>query len=469
MYFCMNSISMKYFIILILLSLGISCSSTDKNNGTTYFGGQIVNPKERYVLLLKDDNVIDSITIGKNNIFQDQYKSLKEGLYTFRHGGEFQYVYIEPSDSILIRLNTWDFDESLVYSGKGSSKNEFLINLFLENEKEEKFIYNNFHLNENDFQHKIDSLLTVKTEMYNYFKSNEKDIPEGFTKLIDAAIYFPLYRLKEIYPYYYRKEHKLDHFPEVSDEFYKFREHINLNEESLLSFYPYQNYLVSYLYHISYSEKEKDNPQNNLTINVLNSVVNNIQSEEIKNTLLNRIVINDFFKGESTCKIKDEVLDIFLKNCTNQKYIDKVKNLVNDSKCITNKQPLKDFTVVSLSNHQTTNISDVIKNKNAVIYFWSSEFMSPDYLMNRIKFLEKNHPNILFIGINMKKTNEDNEAFINQIAVSKQFILSDDSYAQNYISSNYPRVIIVNKKGIVENGFTYLDSRNLSKEIEKLH
>ena len=38
----------------------------------------------------------------------------------------------------MFRLNTLDFDESLVFTGEGAKKNNYLINLFLEHEKEEK-------------------------------------------------------------------------------------------------------------------------------------------------------------------------------------------------------------------------------------------------------------------------------------------------------------------------------------------
>ena len=149
---------MKYFVGLIFVFLTLSCETTDKENNSTYFGGEIINPKSNFVLFLKDNKVVDTILLDKNNRFLKVYNSLKEGLYTFKHGLEFQYIYLEPTDSILIRLNTWDFDESLVFSGKGSNKNEFLINLFLQNEKEEKQMYPYFNLEESDFERKLDSL-----------------------------------------------------------------------------------------------------------------------------------------------------------------------------------------------------------------------------------------------------------------------------------------------------------------------
>jgi thiol-disulfide isomerase/thioredoxin len=468
MYFCNNSISMKYFISAILTILILSCKATDEET-ITFFGGEIINPKSNFVLFLKDDKVIDTLLLDENNRFLNEYKSLEEGLYTFKHGNEFQYVYLQQSDSVLLRLNTWDFDESLVFSGKGSAKNEFLINLFLQNEKEEMKMYQYFSLDESNFQKIIDSLSTKRTAIYNDFLTTNEDLSDNFKKLATTTIHFPLYRFKEVYPFYYKKLNKLDNFPELSDTYYSYRNNINLNEEDLVLLYTYQNYVISYLYNLSYKLKENDPSKDNITINILNSTVENVELETFKNTLLKKIIINDFFKSESSCSIKQKELDLFIKNCSNSQYITEVNKLVNDSKAIINKAPLQDFNLISYSNTPTT-ITQVIKDQNSVIYFWSTAFMSSDYLMNRIKYLENKYPNVLFIGINMQTSTEDisNEPNLKFLDINKQFKLTKESFAHNYLTSKYPRTIIVNNKGIVENGFTYLDSRKLSSELDKL-
>jgi hypothetical protein len=460
---------MKYLVSSILILLIFSCNSSKNKDVTTYFGGQIINPKSNFVLFLKDDKIIDTLTLDSNNRFINAYKSLSEGLYTFKHGIEFQYVYLEPKDSILIRLNTWDFDESIVFSGNGSSKNEFLINLFLQNEKEEKAMFKYFSLNEKDFQFKIDSLALERESIFNEFTTNELNISEGFKKLTNTAIHYPLYRLKEVYPYYFKKAHKLSKFPKISEKFYNYRKHISLNEDNLLSFYPYRNYVINYLYNLSYQTKEKDSFKNNITINILNSIVKNVELEEFKNILLKGIVVEDFLKSESTCSINKETLNIFLKNCTDEEYVSQVKNLVNDSKFVLNKTPLNNFDVESY-NGETSNIQEIIKDKNTVIYFWSAEYMSFDYLVKRIQYLEKNNPQILFIGINMNPDFQDiaTEPNLGLLNLNKQYKLTKDSYAHQYLTSRYPRTIMTNKEGIVTNGFTYLGSPKFSSELIKL-
>jgi len=451
-----------------LVFLTVGCKNT-KQHGVTYFGGQIINPETNYVLFLKDEKVLDTILLDENNKFLTEIPSLQEGLYTFKHGNEFQYIYLAPSDSVLVRLNTRDFDRSLVFSGKGSAKNEFLINLFLQNEKEENLMYQNFDLNEQAFQAKIDSLSKDRFAIYNDFFANEGPVSKGFKKLANTAIHFPLYRLKEIYPIFYKGVNNLEEFPKVSDSFYDFRNELSLNEENLVSFYPYQNYVVSYLYNISYRLKQNDSTKNDLTVNILNAINENIKAEAFKNLLLKRILINDFLKSESACRINEEALQLFLANCTNKEDIEQVNNLVKDCNYIATNEPFHDFNLVSYANVPST-VNELIKNKNAVVYFWSLEYMSVDYLVSRIKFLENKHPDLLFIGINMQTSPHDLtlEPSLKLRNINHQYKLPKDSEAHKYLSSKYPRTILIDHLGMVKNAFINLDSKKLDSELGKL-
>ena len=460
---------MKYVISVILVILTFGCTTTQKESNSTFFGGEIINPKNNFVLFLRDDKVVDTLLLDKNNRFLKEYNSLKEGLYTFKHGLEFQYIYLEPTDSILIRLNTWDFDESLVFNGKGSNKNEFLINLFLQNEKEENVMYDFFNLEETDFQNKIDSLASQRETIFKQFTTEEVEVSEGFETLTSAAIHMPLYRLKEVYPFYYKRAHKLKEFNSISDSFYNFRNDVDFNKENLISFYPYQNYIVNYLYNLSYQLKEKDPSKDNITLNVLELITKKIDLAEFKNTLLKRIIVNDFLNSETTCSINESALDFFLKNCSDEDYIKEVNDLVNDSKVVLNNEPLKDFDVISYDNKVVT-ISEIIKGKKTVIYFWSTQFMSSEYLVKRINYLEKRFPTIQFIGINLNPNTEDitTEHQLKMLNISTQFKLTKDSYANSYLTSNHPRSIIIDENGIVKNGFTYIDSHKFSSELNKI-
>jgi hypothetical protein len=118
------------FLPMLLLVVLNSCDS-DKKETMTYFGGKIINPKSNNVVLYSMDKVIDTFYLDKENKFLGKLKNANEGLYYFFHGDENQYIYLEPKDSLMLRLNTWDFDESLVFAGEGAERNNVLIDCFI--------------------------------------------------------------------------------------------------------------------------------------------------------------------------------------------------------------------------------------------------------------------------------------------------------------------------------------------------
>ena len=91
-------------------------------------------------------------------------------------------------------------------------------------------------------------------------------------------------------------------------------------------------------------------------------------------------------------------------------------------------------------------------------------------MLKRIKYLEKNNPNVQFIGINIQEITEDitTEPNLKLLDFSKQFLLTKDSYAHSFLTSNHPRSIIINKEGTVVNGFTYIGSNKFSSELNKI-
>ena len=104
---------LRFLVYILFTILIVSCCNGDKKT-TTYFGGKIINPKSDKIILYANEIAIDTFLLNENNKFFAELKNIKEGLYYFIHGNENQYMYLEPKDSLLIRLNTWDFDESIL-------------------------------------------------------------------------------------------------------------------------------------------------------------------------------------------------------------------------------------------------------------------------------------------------------------------------------------------------------------------
>jgi len=264
------------FTTLFLL---IGCNTTVKNK-TIYFGGQIKNPKDDTVYIIKEDSTIASTKLDTAHKFMFKLDSITNGLYQFKHGDEVQYIYLKKKDSLLIRLNTWDFDGSLVFSGKGANRNNFLIQLFLENEQEEREFYKFYKLEENDFNAKIDSVIQVKKIQFKHFKENTVELSDSFTNLVNTSIYFPIYSKKEIYPIQYKRIHQLAKLPQLSANYYLYRQTATTSKNSFKSYYTYKNYLWNKIYNIALYQKEQDT-LSELSSILLEQIVKLVSNEKI--------------------------------------------------------------------------------------------------------------------------------------------------------------------------------------------
>jgi hypothetical protein len=149
-----------------------------------FIGGEIINPVDNKVILSKSNVVIDTILLDEQNRFLYKIKNLKSGLYAFKlqayNTVEFQLALLEPNDSIMLRLNTMDFDESLVYTGEGAKKNNYLMNMFLKNEEDNKKFIEYSQLEPKIFEKHLDSLRLIRNNNLNEF--NLKYNPSNLLK-----------------------------------------------------------------------------------------------------------------------------------------------------------------------------------------------------------------------------------------------------------------------------------------------
>ncbi len=130
-----------------------SCNvKSNSEEAVAYLGGEIINPKNRDVVLFRfEDKASDTFRLDNNNRFIHRFDNFKAGIYEIWHGNEYQIVVLEPNDSIMFRVNTYDFDESLVFTGKGSKKNNYLIKTFLSYETERRKLMKYSQMNPEEF------------------------------------------------------------------------------------------------------------------------------------------------------------------------------------------------------------------------------------------------------------------------------------------------------------------------------
>ncbi|WP_272149360.1 TlpA family protein disulfide reductase [Tenacibaculum aiptasiae] len=442
--------------IYIILIIFIGCKDS-KPPKSTYFGGKIINPKCSYVILSDNYNFNDTIYLKKDNSFIGNYKDLKEGLYFFTHGPEHQYIYLEPKDSLLFRLNTWDFDESLVFSGKNAERNNILIEAFLQTEQDDKYISKFYKLPQDEFLRKVDSLKEIRQKIIDNYKNKNNNISEKFKEILNVALLYPIYNYKEKYAIHnYAKE-----TPEkLVDSYFNHRNNISAKKDSLIFYGPYYRFIKDKLYNDVYLKKLNSNPEN-FTADLLKNIDSEITSEEIKNKLLYNTMIRHFFEDP---KNKNEAFFTFFKLNTDIDQKKNIQRLKNDLKVLNNGEKIPSFDLIN-ARGEVKNISKIIKGKSTVLLFKNYRYASDEWVSSRINYLIKNNPNIKFVVVNLCS---DFKRYTKNVDIKYQYTLPAKSAVCNFSSSKFPRMLLIDKNGIIVNGYTSLSAKDINLQVSNL-
>ena len=253
LYLCVIGLFMKKGLLILVCIFAYSCGVIDKRPSPVYFGGEIVNPTSPYVVLFKDDQVIDSAKLDRSNRFKINFTAESEGLYHFDHSPQFHYVYLEKGDSLNLRLNTLEFDESIVFSGKGEEINNFIVELFLANEEDDRIVDQYFQLEPDVFNEKIESIRHEKLQQLSSLLKEVSLSPRA-TALINATIDYNAFIYKEKYPFYHKRATHEENLHNIPSKFYSYRKELSLNNKDLIYFRPYYNFMKYHLGNLAYME-----------------------------------------------------------------------------------------------------------------------------------------------------------------------------------------------------------------------
>ncbi|RTY89342.1 TlpA disulfide reductase family protein [Flavobacterium sp. GT3R68] len=127
----------KLFFIAFLVVCSINSNGQDKKYVT--FQAEIANRNGDYIYLNNGDKTLKKIQINKDGVFKDSL-NVKEGFYQMFDGVEYASLYLKNGFDLKLKMDAKEFDESLVYSGKGSAENNYLAQSAL---LDEKFNYDN--------------------------------------------------------------------------------------------------------------------------------------------------------------------------------------------------------------------------------------------------------------------------------------------------------------------------------------
>ena len=309
-----------YLRILLILLLFFSCKSDNK----TVFSGKILNNTSDSISIYKDNNMIYESVVDVDGLFNITIDTITSGLYTFYHEPEFQYIIIDENDNLQIRLNTLDFDESLVYTGKGSSKNNFLMDVFLRSENDELEINSKLDLAFDTFKNLVDSLYNKQINSFKLFKENNI-LSNSSKEIINTAILYPY--ISKFHSYIIRNNIK----EEIQkDLFINYQNEISYDLDALAYFKPYIDFLYLHIYN---NVKIKKDYENSLDFNIqrLSYTDKIIKSKLVKSRVLRFHAFGFILQRQDDVKNKT-FLKAFFEISKDKKVNEEINNLYNELK-----------------------------------------------------------------------------------------------------------------------------------------
>jgi len=309
-----------YLRILLILLLFFSC----KSDNTTVFSGKILNNTSDSISIYKDNNMIYESVIDVDGLFNITIDTITSGLYTFYHEPEFQYIIIDENDNLQIRLNTLDFDESLVYTGKGSSKNNFLMDVFLRSENDELEINSKLDLAFDTFKNLVDSLYNKQMNSFKLFKENNI-LSNSSKEIINTAILYPY--ISKFHSYIIRNniEEEIQ-----KDLFINYQNEISYDLDALAYFKPYIDFLYLHIYN---NVKIKKDYENSLDFNIQRLLYTDkiIKSKLVKSRVLRFHAFGFILQRQDDVKNKT-FLKAFFEISKDKKVNEEINNLYNELK-----------------------------------------------------------------------------------------------------------------------------------------
>ncbi|WP_420602005.1 TlpA family protein disulfide reductase [Flagellimonas sp.] len=445
---------------LTLLSV-FACSEKSGECPSVFFGGEIVNPTSEYVVLYRNDTYIDSVKLDEGNRFAFNLQGIEEGLYHFDHNPELQYLYLHEGDSILIRLNTMEFDESLVFSGNGSEINNFLIEMFLAYEQEEPLVYSYYGLEPEVFSKKLDSLRLLKLKQLDELTADNQ-ISERGLALAKASIDYNSYIHKEKYPFKHKWKTGEKSVHDLSPSFYDYRNNIDLNSSELTYFRPYFDFMKYHFGNLSYMScmKSCDNEEapvsellhfNKHKLKLVDSLV---QETELRDILFRNIAMDYLLKERGATNMECQIfIDKFRSLSSNETHKEEITRLYRGIQNLQPKNDLPDLLVTDMDNNKVS-LKALGKQKKTVFYFWSaSQKRHFKNIIGHIAKLQKKYPDHNFVGINVRTGFEQWTNIIeeNHLDKSNQYHAEDFKEIQTaMIIDNLNKCVIVNDNQIVD-------------------
>ena len=458
----------KTSFIVFFLFFCYSCEFNQYNRSGIFFGGQIINPSSREVTLYQGNKVVETLKLDKTIRFQKKFDSIVSGIYKLEHFPEFQTVLLEEKDSLWVRINAIAFDESIVFSGIGASKNNFLMELILKQKSESEYLSSKYASNSKIFNSILDSLLTEKKQLWLKMDSVNTLSPIA-QKVTQAAYIYHYANIRERYALLRGMQWTL----QEDSLFFGFRKFLNYSDNDLAFFDPYINYILNFISQkslkpsIPYFKQKQTTDFNIERLKVLDQ---KIKGTLLRNNLARAIAFQEILTFENHLQ-HNRFLQYYATVNSSPVYLTEILALHSSINNMETNKPLPNIALQAVSRENVSSDS-ILNNKVTVIYFWSQTQMNHyKNTLEQVKYFQNKHPNIRFIGVCIQPFNSmvDQVQKMMETNPEDQFSIIDfEKASEAWVLTLLNKAIILNFKGKIIDGFGNFSDLAFEKKLTEL-
>ena len=465
----------KSSLLLLLSSLNLlilsSCNKEFKaNDYRAYFGGEVTNPTNRFVYFSKDGIVIDTIPLQKDNSFFIQFDSLAPGMYSFKHDPEYQYVYFDKNDSIMVHINSKDFDESIIFCGRGDTKNNYLMESYLKNESDKEKMFDVYDYDISKFTSNTDSTYKSNKKSYNIHKNDIK-WSKDFDEYAKASLDFNYFSKRELYPIIHKLRTAEDVFDKLPKHYYDYRKNIDFNNVELATYSPFVMYLSHLLnnvgtvkYHNHFSDVDLALVTN---INKLNIADTLIKNEKVKNSILNNIAFSYLLEDQNMIN-NQKFLESYRKFSTDNSKKNEILRIGNAIQLLIAGNQLPEVNLVDKDG--LTVFSNSIIKKKAVLFFYTKEALTHLAAAHKkaLAFKSK-YPDYQFIAINLDKDQKEWLELLSNYkfeGIQEYRCSNFEDIKNKWAITKIHRALVLDGNGKIKNAFSNLFDVKFEYELK---
>lgn len=468
----------RYMCRVILFVLGLCCFGCYDNESKTIFCGKIYNPTDSLVTLYFNNQAIDTTRLDSEDFFIFEFDKLPQsGLFYLKNSNNFQYVYLEEGDSLKLTANTYNFEKSTTWEGKGAQINTFMSDMRKLNEQNIPFYKQIHNLSAQEFITKIDSVHYDYLILYEDFLNSTKNLSEKAQKMAWASFFFDVHKQHEMYLFehnYRNRKHSPTQLPKY---FYNFRKEINFNDLELSFYTPYHQYLTHYINNIAYTQnlvfsenRTHDEIVYDFQLKKLNCIDSVFNNKTIKDNMIRAASFWYMLRPKN-----EYYNQIYIENT--QKYIennlykDEIEHLYEVVLKFKSGQDIPNLKIVDIDN-QNIELKSVINHQKCVVfYFWSATEPNKS-IHQRIAKLQNDFPAIRFIGIDTADSYSNwlYRVSDTELIRTEQYHICSYNHSadQSLITYNTNKAMIINKKGKIEQIFVDIFSKELDTILHQI-